>query len=61
VAVLDKQNRLTWARNADIVGKKMSWKDAKKFCQDIEIVNRKDWLHLLDKKLSKRVVMKSFE
>ena len=42
-AVLDKQTGLAWARNADIAGKKMSWKDAKKFCQDIEIGNRKGW------------------
>jgi len=42
-AVLDKQTGLTWARNADIAGKKMSWKDAKKFCQNIEIGNRKGW------------------
>lgn len=42
-AVLDIQTGLTWARNADLAGKKMSWKDAEIFCQDIEIFNRKGW------------------
>ena len=42
-AVLDKQTGLIWARNAYIAEKKMSWSDAVKFCDSIEIGNRKGW------------------
>jgi len=42
-AVLDKQTGLTWARNADIAKKAVPWQEAMKFCQDLEIANRKGW------------------
>ena len=42
-AVLDKQTGLTWARNANIVNKEITWQEAVKFCQDLEIGNRKGW------------------
>jgi hypothetical protein len=42
-AVLDKQTGLTWARNANIAKKALPWQEAVKFCQDLEIGNRKGW------------------
>jgi len=42
-AVLDKQTGLTWARNASIAGKKMSWKDATTFCNTFAISKRQGW------------------
>ncbi len=42
-AVQDKQTGLTWARNADIAKKRVPWQEAVKFCQDLEIGNRKGW------------------
>jgi hypothetical protein len=42
-AVLDKQTGLTWARNAYIAKKRLPWQEAVKFCQDLEIGNRKGW------------------
>ena len=41
--VLDKQTGLTWAKNTDIANKAMPWQEAVKFCQDLEIGNRKGW------------------
>jgi hypothetical protein len=42
-AVLDKQTGLTWARNADLAGGTKPWQVAVKFCQNLEIGNRKGW------------------
>jgi hypothetical protein len=42
-AVLDKQTGLTWARNANLSGGRKPWQEATKFCQDLEIGNRKGW------------------
>ncbi len=42
-AVLDKQTGLTWARNANIAAGDKPWLEAVKFCQDLEIGNRKGW------------------
>ena len=42
-AVQDKQTGLTWARNAYIAKKRAPWQEAMKFCQDLEIANRKGW------------------
>jgi len=42
-AVLDKQTGLTWARNANIAAGEKPWQEAVKFCQDLEIGNRKGW------------------
>ncbi len=42
-AVLDQQTQLIWARDAYIAEKKMSWSAAVKFCNDIEIGNRRGW------------------
>ena len=42
-AVLDKQTGLTWARNTNIAAGKKPWQEAVKFCQDLEIGNRKGW------------------
>lgn len=42
-AVLDKQTGLTWARNAGIAKRGLTWQEAVKFCQDVEIGNRKGW------------------
>jgi hypothetical protein len=41
--VLDKQTGLTWARNGDLAGGKKPFQEAVKFCQDLEIGNRKSW------------------
>jgi hypothetical protein len=41
--VLDKQTGLTWARNANIAAGEKLWQEAVKFCQDLEIGNRKGW------------------
>ncbi len=41
--VLDKQTGLTWARNADLAGGRKPFQEAVKFCQDLEIGNRKGW------------------
>ena len=42
-AVLDKQTGLTWARNLTIADGPKPWQEAVKFCQDLEIGNRKGW------------------
>jgi len=42
-AVLDKQTGITWARNANVADKEIPWQEAVKFCQDLEIGNRKGW------------------
>ena len=42
-AVLDKQTGLTWARNLNIADGPKPWQEAVKFCQDLEIGNRKGW------------------
>ncbi len=41
--VLDKQTGLTWARNVNIANVAKPWQEAVKFCQDLEIGNRKGW------------------
>ena len=41
--VLDKQTGLTWARNVDLAGGPKPFQEAVKFCQDLEIGNRKGW------------------
>ena len=41
--VLDKQTGLTWARNLNIADGPKPWQESVKFCQDLEIGNRKGW------------------
>ena len=42
-AVLDKQTGLTWTRNLNIADGPKPWQESVKFCQDLEIDNRKGW------------------
>ena len=42
-AVFDEQTGLTWARNAYVAGKKMSWRDAVTFCQNLRIGKKEGW------------------
>jgi len=42
-AVLDKQTGLTWTKNLNIADGPKPWQEAVKFCQDLEIGNRKGW------------------
>ena len=42
-AVLDKQTGLTWTRNLNIADGPKPWQESVKFCQDLEIGNRKGW------------------
>jgi len=42
-AVLDKQTGFTWARNLDLASGSKPFQEAVKFCQDLEIGNRKGW------------------
>ena len=42
-AVLDKQTGLTWTKNLNIADGPKPWQESVKFCQDLEIGNRKGW------------------
>ena len=42
-AVIDKQTGLIWARNANISKKAVSYEEATKLCQNIEIGGKKGW------------------
>ena len=42
-AVLDKQTGLIWARNTEILEKRLPWQEAVKFCQNVEIGGQKGW------------------
>ena len=42
-AALDKQTGLIWARNTEILEKKLPWQEAVKFCQNVEIGGQKGW------------------
>lgn len=42
-AVLDKQTGLIWARDAQILGKKVNWEEGGKLSENIEIGGNKGW------------------
>lgn len=42
-AVLDKATGLVWARNINYLQKVVSWQDAMKFCQNLEIGGKTGW------------------
>ena len=42
-AVLDKQTGLVWAKNLKFRQKSVSWEDAVKFCQNLEIGGKTGW------------------
>ena len=41
--VLDKEKGLIWARNANLVGLPLTWKDAINHCKALELCNLKGW------------------
>ena len=41
--VLDKEKWLIWARNAHLVGKPLTWKDAINHCQNLALCNLRGW------------------
>ena len=53
--VLDKKTGLVWARNANLAGKELTWKDACIYCQNLTLGNRKGWRLPTKEELSKIV------
>ena len=42
-AILDNQTGLVWARDAQILGKKVSWEEAVNYCESMDLGGKKGW------------------